>query len=111
MNKEELENTKLNLNCPICNKSLYINGELAHTKKGVYHLECYLISKKIFTTSMNRKVCYDEGFQKGKLEEKKEELRFLNDFGISSFLKYEEDIKKLNNRIKQLQKEIGGNEK
>jgi hypothetical protein len=47
-----------------------------------------------------------EGFQKGKLEQKKEELRFLNDFGISSFLKYEEDIKKLNNRIKQLQKEI-----
>jgi hypothetical protein len=44
-----------------------------------------------------------EGFQKGKLEQKKEELEFLKERCIYCMIADE--------RIKQLQKEIGGNEK
>ena len=43
---------------------------------------------------------YNEGFQKGKLEQKKEELRFLKERCIYCMIADE--------RIKQLQEEIGG---
>ena len=53
---------------------------------------------------------FEEGFQKGKLEQKKEELEFLInlDKGLTEMGTIIPHIKE---RIKQLQKEIGGNEK
>jgi hypothetical protein len=36
------EKIKLNLPCPKCNKNIYLGQETAHTKKGVYHLKCYV---------------------------------------------------------------------
>lgn len=44
-----------------------------------------------------------QGFQKGKLEQKKEELKFLKERCIYCMIADE--------RIKQLQEEIGGNSK
>ena len=38
----ENKNLKLNNPCPICNKPIFINEEAVNTKKGIYHLECYL---------------------------------------------------------------------
>jgi hypothetical protein len=38
----ELKSLKLNNPCPICNKPIFINEEAVNTKKGIYHLECYL---------------------------------------------------------------------
>ena len=52
------------------------------------------------------------GFQKGKIEQKKEELEFLNMLDYNKCLNCEwciEAKKLFDNRIKQLQKEIGGN--
>ena len=43
---------------------------------------------------------FEEGFQEGKLEQKKEELKFLKERCIYCMIADE--------RIKQLQKEIGG---
>jgi hypothetical protein len=36
---------KLNTPCPVCLKSIYLGQETAHTKEGVYHLECYIGKK------------------------------------------------------------------
>ena len=55
---------------------------------------------------------FKEGFQKGKLEQKKEELSFMKECGINSFKNIEEadssGFEKEFRRFKQLQKEIGG---
>ena len=53
-------------------------------------------------------------FQKGKLEQKKEELSFMKECGINDFKNIEEadssGFEKEFRRLKQLQKEIGGKE-
>jgi hypothetical protein len=56
-----------------------------------------------------------EGFQKGKLEQKKEELEFLLDLNLhyTNYIEnnvVSERIKELDKEIEQLQKEIGGME-
>ena len=55
-----------------------------------------------------------ECFQKGKLEQKKEELSFMKECGINDFKNIEEadssGFEKEFRRLKQLQKEIGGKE-
>lgn len=33
---------KLNIPCLICMKDIYLSDDTANTKKGVYHLECYI---------------------------------------------------------------------
>jgi hypothetical protein len=63
------------------------------------------------------KQIYNVGFQKGKLEQKKEELEFLIDLNkkihferFNNYSKNDVDFILIHNRIKQLQKEIGGKE-
>ena len=45
--KERMK-TKIVLNklCPICKKEIILGQEIANTKKGKYHLECYLKEKQ-----------------------------------------------------------------
>jgi hypothetical protein len=99
MNEEELKK-----------KIKELEGEYLVFPKGTKEL----VENRIIHNNINLLKRELEGFQKGKLEQKKEELMFLDDcFRVYRWEKYiqSDSISKLIERIKQLQKEIGGNEK
>lgn len=53
------EKIKLNIPCPYCNKEIYLNEEIAYTKEGVYHLECYFARLKDKVKKLNNILMYD----------------------------------------------------
>ena len=45
-NVSSADTLKLNHRCPICDKRIFLNEEIANTKKGVYHLDCLIRKTK-----------------------------------------------------------------